>query len=344
MDRIITELFDTKMLETLHVVSYNGKMRVIKSPAELQVRRTVSDASAAPKKVCLAIGFFDGVHLGHQQIIRQTVADAELHEAVAVVVTFDRHPNTVVARHRVPPLIYSLPQKLRAIASTGADTTLLLHFDEAFSRQTAEEFVRWVVREFGHLTSICVGSTFTFGHKRSGDVELLKRMGTESKFNVHGLAAVSLDKQVVSSTRIRELIRNGQFDPASQMLGRPYALCGTVMTGDGLGRKLGFPTANLDVSGLVLPPNGVYAVHAHYAGKTYRAVLNIGHRPSIPNATPTLRVEAHLLDFKADLYNAELELTFAGKLRDEQKFPSLDALKAQITRDIKHAKGLFDNL
>lgn len=318
-------------------------MRVIKSPAELHVGRTVPGEPPGPKKVCLAIGFFDGAHLGHQQIIRQTMVDAELHEAMAVVVTFDRHPNTVVAPDRVPPLIYSLPQKLRAIASTGMDTTMLLHFDEAFSRQTGEEFVCWLVREFGHLTSICVGSTFTFGHKRSGNVELLKRMGTESKFNVHGLAAVSLDEQVVSSTRIRELIRNGQFDPASQMLGRPYALCGTVVTGDGLGRKLGFPTANLDVTGLVVPPNGVYAVHVQHAGKTYRTVLNIGHRPTIPNAIPTLRVEAHLLDFKADLYGAELELTFAGKLRDEQKFPSLDALKAQITRDIEHARRLFED-
>jgi riboflavin kinase / FMN adenylyltransferase len=308
-------------------------MRVIKSPAELQ---------PGPKKVCLAIGFFDGVHLGHQQIIRQTVADAELHEALAVVVTFDRHPNTVVAPDRVPPLIYSLPQKLRAIASTGADTTLLLHFDEPFSRQTGEEFVRWLAREFRHLTSICVGSTFTFGHKRSGNVDLLKRMGAEFKFSVHGLAAVSLDEQVVSSTRIREMIRTGQFDLASQMLGRPYALCGLVMKGDQLGRKLGFPTANIDVSALLIPPTGVYAAHAHENGKTHRAVLNIGHRPTIAAATPELRVEAHLLDFKGDLYRKELELSFVAKLRDEEKFPSVDALKAQIASDIQRAVRLFE--
>ncbi|HKQ37948.1 MAG TPA: bifunctional riboflavin kinase/FAD synthetase [Verrucomicrobiae bacterium] len=309
-------------------------MRVVKSPAELQ---------PGPKKVCLAIGFFDGVHLGHQQIIRQTVADAELHEAMAVVVTFDQHPNTVVAPDRVPPLIYSLPQKLRAIASTGADTTLLLHFDEAFSRQSGEQFVHWLVREFGHLTSICVGSTFTFGHKRSGNVELLKRMGAEFKFAVHGLAAVALDGDIVSSTRIREMIRNGHFDLASQMLGRGYTLCGTVMKGDGLGRKIAVPTANLDVTSLVLPPTGVYAVHAHHAGKTYRAVLNLGYRPTIQNPTPELRVEAHLLEFKGDLYGEELELTFAERLRNEQKFPSVDALKTQIAADIEHAKRVFDN-
>ena len=306
---------------------------MIHSPAELK---------PGPKKVCLAIGFFDGVHLGHQQIIRQTVADAELHEALAVVVTFDRHPNAVVAPERVPALIYSLPQKLRGIASTGADTTLLLHFDEPFSRQTGEEFVHRLMREFGHLTSICVGSEFTFGYRRSGNVALLKRLGAEFKFTVHGLAAVSLDEQVVSSTRIREMIRLGQLDPASQMLGRPYALCGAVIEGDGLGRKLGFPTANIDVKGLILPPNGVYAVHAHEGGKTRRAVLNIGVRPTIEGAAPEVRVEAHLLDFKGDLYGKELELTFVENLREEQKFPSLDALKAQITSDIGHATRLFD--
>ena len=304
-------------------------MRVIKSPSELQ---------PGAGKVCLAIGFFDGVHLGHQQIIRQTVADAESHEAMAVVVTFDLHPNTVVAPERVPPLIYSLPQKLRAIESTGADTTLLLHFDEAFSRQSGEDFVRWLGREFGHLTSICVGSTFTFGHKRSGDVELLKRMGTEFKFNVHGLAAVALDGQVVSSTRIREMVRTGQFDLAAEMLGRPYALCGLVMKGDQLGRKLGFPTANLDVRGMAIPPTGVYAAHV----RTHRAVVNIGYRPTVGSTTPELRVEAHLLDFKGDLYGEELEVSFVARLREETKFPSLDALKAQIAADIEKARRLFD--
>ena len=308
-------------------------MRVVKSPAELQPR---------PKRVCLAIGFFDGMHLGHQQIIRQTVADAELHEAMAVVVTFDRHPNTVVAPDRVPPLIYSLPQKLRAIACTGVDTTLLLHFDEAFSRQNGEEFVRWLVRGLGHLTSICVGSTFTFGHKRSGNVDLLRRMGAEFRFSVHGLAAVALDNQVVSSTRIREMIRAGQFDLASQMLGRPYALSGRVVKGDGVGRKLGFPTANVSIDALVVPPTGVYAVHVQESGVTHRAVVNIGYRPTIGSPAPELRVEAHLLDFAGDLYDRELELSFVTKLRDERKFPSLDGLKAQISADIEHANRLFE--
>jgi len=292
-------------------------------------------------KVCVAIGVFDGVHLGHQQVIRQTVSDAEQQEGLAVVITFDRHPNSVVAPDRVPPLIYSLPQKLRAIGALGADTTLVIHFDPAFSRQSGEDFIRGLVRDFHHIHSICVGSSFTFGHKRSGNVALLKKLGEELHFIVHGLSAVSLDGQVVSSTRIREAIGGGQLDAASQMLGRAYSLAGQVVRGDQLGRKLGFPTANIDTAGLVIPPNGVYAVHAHVQGKSYRAALNIGHRPTLENLAPRLRVEAHLLDFDGDLYGQEMEITFVEKLRDERKFPSLDTLKEQIARDIEAARRLF---
>lgn len=290
----------------------------------------------------MAIGVFDGVHLGHQQVIRQTLADAEQHEALAVVITFDKHPNSIVRPSRVPPLIYSLPQKLRAIAALGVDATWLIRFDEPFSRQSGEEFVRGMARDFGHLHSVCVGSEFTFGHKRSGNVALLKSLGAELRFAVHGIAAVSLDDQPVSSTRIREAIHTGQFDSASQMLGRGYSLAGQVVKGEQLGRKLGFPTANVDAQGLVLPPNGVYAVHVHANGKLFRAVLNVGVRPTISPGAASLRVEAHLLDFRGELYGQELEVTFVSKLRDEQKFPSADALKEQIARDIKQAGRLFD--
>jgi riboflavin kinase/FMN adenylyltransferase len=172
-------------------------------------------------------------------------------------------------------------------------------------------------------------------------VTLLKALGAELKFTVHALAAVSLDGRVVSSTRIREAIRAGDLDGASQMLGRAYSLAGPVVRGDGLGGKLGFPTANLDTTGLALPPNGVYAVHADFDGQSHRAVLNIGRRPTVQDAAPQLRVEAHLLDFKGDLYGHEMRLTFVEKLRDEKKFPSLDALREQISRDIAEAQARF---
>lgn len=273
----------------------------------MNISRAANELQSGNRRVCLAIGVFDGVHLGHQQIIRQTVADARQHEGLAVVVTFDKHPNAVVAPDRVPPMIYSAPQKFRAIESLGADALLEIPFDKVFSEQSGETFIRGLARDLGRIQSICVGADFVFGHKRSGNVALLKRMGAELGFQVHGLAAVSLDGQPVSSTRIREAVRAGDFDFAGQMLGRPYAVASTVIHGDHLGHTLGFPTANLDVTGLVLPPNGVYAARVvcrtggvpvspetkspapgdqrigdrRDACPAFRAVLNIGHRPTL---------------------------------------------------------------
>jgi riboflavin kinase / FMN adenylyltransferase len=299
-----------------------------------------TDLDAGSRKICVAIGVFDGVHLGHQQVIRQSVFDARQHEGLALVVTFDRHPNEVVAPKRTPPLIYSLPQKLRVIASFEVEAALLVHFDRAFSEIPAEQFIRDLVRDLGQVYSVCVGSTFTFGHKRRGDVSLLERLGGELGFKVHGLSALALDGERVSSTRIREAIRRGNLDGASQMLGRAYSLSGTVVEGDHLGKQIGFPTANLNVAGLVLPPPGVYAAHADLRGQTFRAAVNIGSRPTLGNSGPS-RVEVHLLDFFEDIYGEEVEIAFVDKLREEQKFPSLDALKEQIARDIESARTLF---
>jgi riboflavin kinase/FMN adenylyltransferase len=307
----------------------------------MKIIRAANELQPKGRKVCLAIGFFDGVHLGHQQIIRQTISDARQHDALAVAVTFDAHPSTVVAPARVPPLIYSLAQKQRVVDLLGVDALLLIHFDRAFSTQTGEEFIRGLGRDFGQIQSLCVGSAFTFGHKRAGNVALLKTLGAELNFAVHGMAAVSLDGRRVSSTLIRERIAAGELDAAGQMLGRAWALAGIVAHGDGLGRELGFSTANLDVTGLVLPPGGVYAAHVLANGRTHRAAVNIGTRPTLKDPAPQLRVEAHLLDFSGDLYGRELEIVFREKLREERKFASLEELKSQISRDIVEAGKSF---
>ena len=307
-------------------------MLTLHSPSELSPR---------PAKACLAIGMFDGVHLGHQQVIRQAIADARQHRALSVAVTFDRHPASILAPARAPLLIYTLPQKLRVLASLGVEAALVLRFDRAFSEQSGEAFIRQLARDFGQLHSICVGSAFTFGHQRSGSVALLRSMGQELGFSVHGLAAVALDGQTVSSTRIREAIRSGQLDAASQMLGRSYSISGAVLRGDQLGRKLGFPTANLDPTGLQLPPGGVYAALAEIAGKSWPAAVNIGRRPTLNHPVPELRVEAHLLNFSGDVYGQEMELTFVQKLRDEARFSSLDALKEQIAQDAAAAAAIL---
>ena len=299
----------------------------------MKIIHTAKELANGSRKVCLAIGVFDGVHLGHQQIIRQTVSDAHGHDALALVVTFDKHPSTIVAPDRVPPQIYSRSQKLRAIEALGADALLEIPFDKNFSEKSGEVFIRDLAHVFGTIHSVCVGADFVFGHQRSGNVSLLNQLGTELCFQVHGMAELALDGKPVSSTRIREAIRTGNLDAAGQMLGRPYAICGRIVEGDRLGRQLGFPTANLDATNLMLPPNGVYAASTKFNGQFYHVALNIGTRPTVA-AGPQLRVEAHLLDFDGDLYQEELELEISSKLRNEQRFASPEALKQQIARDV----------
>jgi riboflavin kinase/FMN adenylyltransferase len=292
--------------------------------------------------VCLAIGFFDGVHLGHQQVIRQSRADAQAMGAASVVITFDRHPNSVVAPGAVPDLIYTLPQRLQVLHSLKPGAVLVIPFDAAFSKTSGEDFILQLHRQFGRILSIAVGATFAFGHKRSGNLQLLKKLGAELRFQVHGVPALALDGEVVSSTRIREEIRSGEIDRASQMLGRNYTFAGPVIPGDQLGRKLECPTANIEVRGLVLPPHGVYAVRVLWRGGMYPAVLNIGVRPSVQDKQAGVRAEVHLLDFAAELYGEVLEIMLLKFMRPEQKFETLDALKQQIHQDISEARRFFE--
>lgn len=307
----------------------------------MKIIRSASELNAGGRKVSLAIGFFDGVHLGHQQVIRQSIHDARQQEGLSLVVTFDKHPSSIVAPDRVPPLIYNVHQRTAAIAGLGADALLLLPFDTVMSRIDGETFIRSLMSDLGRVHSICVGSNFVFGHKRSGNVDLLRRLGAERKFSVHGLEAVSLGNEPVSSTRIRETIQRGELDLAGQLLGRDYSLAGEVIAGDQVGRKMGFPTANVDITGRVVPPNGVYAAHALLQGQAYRAAVNIGKRPTLQEPVPSLHVEAHLLDFSGDIYGAELELSFVSRLRAEMKFASLTALQQQIAVDVQQVAELF---
>ena len=307
----------------------------------MQLIRQARELQSGGRKVSVGIGMFDGVHLGHQQVLKQTIFDAHSHKGISLAITFDRHPNSVVAPAKAPKLIYSLSQKLAAIESLGVDAILLIEFNEGFSRTPGEQFVRDLASQLGHIYSICVGSTFTFGHKRSGNVDLLKKIGAELGFQVHGLAAVSLGGQVVSSTRIRERITAGSLDAASQMLGRTYSIAGKVLEGDKLGRKLGTPTANIDIRGLITPPNGVYAVQASLNGEIFPAVANLGTRPTVDKGDE-LRLEVHLLDTNREIYGQTLEVCFLDFLRPEQRFSSLDELKVQIARDIEAARKSFE--
>jgi riboflavin kinase / FMN adenylyltransferase len=290
--------------------------------------------------VCAAIGVLDGVHLGHREIIRRIRAQARELNGVSLVITFDRHPNAVVAPARTPPMISTLSQRLRLLEESGADATLVLHFDEALSRVSGEDFIRHLHRDLGQLRSLTVGEEFTFGHRRSGDVALLRKLGTELGFDIDAVGPVEVGDERVSSTLIRELIQAGELDAAAKLLGRRHAIAGPVFSGDQLGRKIGFPTANLDTTGLVLPPFGVYAGRTRVEGKDWKVAMNIGVRPTLNQPQPQLRVEAHLLNFNGDLVGVELEVELLARLRPEMKFTSLEELKAQIAKDVAAIRGL----
>jgi len=299
---------------------------------------------SATQPLCMAIGMFDGLHLGHQSVIGRTVSRARNEGALALVATFDRHPAGVIAPHHAPLAIQTLNQRLRGLSNLGVDATWLIHFDKAFSEKSAGEFVRDAVRQFPGLRVVLVGEKFRFGHRRQGTVELLQNLGRELRFEVEAIPPVNLDGEPVSSTRIRRLIRAGHLDEARALLGRPYALAGKVVEGDRLGRRLGFPTANLAVEGMAVPPNGVYAAHAEVGAWSGPAVVNIGFRPTVEREQQLIRVEAHLIGFGGEIYGQEIELLFLKFLRPERKFDDIGALRAQIGEDCRVARGLYETI
>jgi riboflavin kinase/FMN adenylyltransferase len=287
--------------------------------------------------VCLALGMFDGVHLGHRHVLQPALSDAQATGAAAVFLTFDPHPQQVVRPDQAPRLIQSLPQRLRCLGQFAPSAILVVPFDAALSQVSGEAYLRSLAAQFGRLRSLTVGEGFHFGHRRSGNVALLRQLAPELGFAVHAIPPVELDGAPISSTRIRTAVRAGQLGEVARLLGRPYTLAGTVVTGARLGRTLGFPTANLDVTGRELPPLGVYAARLELDGRLRRAVLNLGRRPTVADPTPEPRLEVHIPGFSGDLYGRELEVELLRPLRAEQRFASLDALKEQIARDVADA-------
>ena len=299
-----------------------------------------SELPRPARGICFAMGMFDGVHLGHQHVIRSAQLDAAAYGARTTVITFDPHPLAVVNPERAPLLLQTLDQRLRAIATLGADAVLVNQFTPDFAALTGEDFIRCLQRDAGPIRSFSVGHGFHFGFQRSGNVPLLRSLGAELGFTTNACAPVSIGEERVSSSLVRQSLRAGNLKQVAEFLGRPYSFAGVVQHGDHLGRQLGFPTANLDVRGLELPPFGVYAARVHTGSRTLPGALNLGLRPTIRSGRE-LRFEVHLIDFNEDLYGQEIEVVFVAKLRDEKKFSGPDALKAQIAKDVAAARSLL---
>jgi riboflavin kinase/FMN adenylyltransferase len=307
----------------------------------MQVLRSIPELARLPGPLFLAIGVFDGVHLGHQTVISTSARHAKEMGGTPVVVTFDPHPVKVLRPDDAPHLITATQHKIALIRDLGVGHLLVLHFDRTFAATAPEQFVAQLVGNSRPLREICVGHEWSFGKGRAGNLALLKQLGLTHNFNVVGVEAVTVNGEVVSSTAIRKAVAEGNLIKATQMLGREYTILGTVIAGEKLGRKLGFPTANLSAHSEQFPPNGVYVVEARRSGTLHRGVANLGYRPTVSGEKPERLLELHLFDLDRDIYGEELEVRFLHYLRPEQKFENVEALKAQIAQDVEQARESF---
>ena len=302
--------------------------------------------------VSLAIGFFDGVHLGHQEVIRQAVALAKQQGLVPAVMTFDPHPRVVLGQgSQYTTVLTPVEDKLELFAELGVEAAYVIHFDRPFSELTAERFVNSLIKPIGVRTAV-VGFDFKFGYRGEGNAESLRELGGEG-IQVKVVSPVFSEGVKVSSTRIRDKLAAGDPHAASQLIGRPYEVQGVVVHGDARGRLLGFPTANVKPEQpYVIPKSGVYAIEVRVLPKagsadsgTHRhGVLNVGVRPTFDVPGGQLKLEAHLFDFTGDLYGREIALIFHSFIRPERKFESIDELVAQITNDAEQSRALLSEL
>jgi riboflavin kinase/FMN adenylyltransferase len=304
----------------------------------MQVLRSIPELRQWPGPIFLAIGVFDGVHLGHQAVIRTSAQHAKEVSGTPVVVTFDPHPAKVLRPKEAPHLLTATQHKIALIRKLGVAHLLVLHFDKHFASTPPEEFILQLVRYANPLREVCVGHEWSFGKGRAGNLDLLKKLGAQHNFAVVGIKPVTVNGTVVSSTAIRSAVEAGNLSKAAEMLGREYTILGTVKAGEQLGRKLGFPTANLSAHSEQFPPNGVYVAEAQLDGVTYCGVANLGYRPTVANGTAERLLELHLFDLHREIYGEDVEVRFVRYLRAEKKFEGVAALAAQIAEDVKQAR------
>ncbi len=307
------------------------------------VIRSLGDRVFEGDRSVVTIGAYDGLHRGHIAVISSVVERAQKVGQHSAVVTFDRHPASVVRPESAPLLITSLEQRIELLRDTGLDAVVVLEFDEVAASEEAEDFINRVFVDGLAASEIIVGEDFHFGRGRRGNVEMLSRIGREHDFVVTPLSLRTTEKsEVISSTAIRAALRRGDLDGASNMLGRTVTISGRVVHGDERGRTIGFPTANVDVNErFILPADGVYAAWClTEAGGRYSCAVNIGKRPTFYGNADRSLVECHLLDFSGDLYDQVLTVEFADRLRDEQRFDGLEALTTQLQIDVARAREI----
>ncbi len=306
----------------------------------MRIFHGIENANIA-KPTVLTLGVFDGLHLGHQQIMRTVVERAEAVGAAATAITFDPHPRAVLHPESAPPLLQTLDQRLANLDVLGIEQTIVIKFDRDFSSQPAEDFLRNIIRDRLHAKEVYLGKGFAFGKERGGNIELLRSMSAELGFRADEVDEVRLRGVRISSSAIRELLIAGRINLARRMLGRPYGVEGVIIRGDRRGHTIGFPTANL-VLRRKPPLAGIFAVEAELeeTRQAWRGVASIGRRPTVAANGPML-LEVHLFDLERELYGRHLSVRFLEKLREEKKFDGMQALAAAIRQDAEQARQYF---
>ena len=305
----------------------------------MRILRSVPIAAEAP--IALTIGNFDGVHLGHQAMLSRLRASARDEGLPACAMTFEPHPREFFAPDQAPSRLTSVREKLELLACYGVERSYVCRFSYPFAQISAEDFIeRVLVRGFG-VRRLLVGDDFRFGARRAGDLALLKQHAVRLGYTVEAMSSVTVEGERVSSTRVRKALESGDLAFAARLLGRPYSIAGRVVRGEGLGRKLGFPTANVQMKHNRAPLGGIFAVEVSGAGDSpVRGVASLGVRPTVKQEGEAV-LEVHLLDFAGDLYGRHVHVDFLRKFRDEEKFADLAALTQQITADVANARAYF---
>ena len=305
----------------------------------MKILRQMSGLRQRRKPICLAVGFFDGVHLGHQRVLQSAIDRARVIGGEAWALTFDPHPVKVLNPGSALRLLTDTPHKLDLLKQFGMDGCLLIPFTRSFARTSAEDFLSLIEGGIPTLHTIFMGYDWRFGHHGRGDLSMLTAWATRRGLSVTQVPAVNRGKQPVSSTRIRQAITVGDLPEAARLLGRPFSLLGTVVPGNRIGRQLGFPTANLDLHTEARPPTGIYAVQALINRRAYPGIVSFGLHPTVGHAASPV-LELHLMDTHMNLYRRRIEVFFLRRLRDEKKFPDLPTLVRQIERDIQGARNV----
>ena len=300
-----------------------------------------TDNAKIARPTVLTLGVFDGLHLGHQLIMKTVVERARATGAVPTVITFEPHPRALLHPESAPPLLQTFDQKIEALGVLGIEQTIVIHFDKAFAQIRAEDFLRAVIADRLHAQEVYLGCGFAFGHGREGNIDLLRRVSQSLGFFADEVPELRLRGRRVSSSRVRELLQQGQVNIARRMLGRPYGVEGRVVRGAERGATLGFPTANLHPQNRVIPRNGVYVTATLIDGQWRRSVTNIGTRPTFGSDNES-SVETFVMDWSGDLYGDVVRVRFLHRLREEKKFSSIDELKSQIERDVARAQNYFE--